>query len=133
MTLDDFFNPSSAWEEDRYNVADLRDVTGIAAEVAGCGDYQVQEIELRLGNNFSQLKFDAGQANDSARSDQSLTVEVLANNSQAEIRSIPFNEIQSFDIPVDGVNAVRIRLSLDYRVPECRPSVHGVLMESVLE
>src|SRR3712207_8143794 len=57
-------------------------------------DSTVQQLELRLENKFDTLSFTAGQGNDSLRSDQNLSVEVMANNAQVEIRSIPFNEIR---------------------------------------
>jgi len=99
--------------------------------VSGCGSY-TQGIELRLGNNFKQLDFSVGQADNSANSDQNLSVEVLANNSQVEIRSVPFNEIQTFSIPVTGVNALKIRFGLDERVSECRGSVIGVITDATV-
>jgi hypothetical protein len=131
LTLNDFFDPSSYWEEDRYDIAGQKDVQGIAAPVSGCGSYS-QEIELRLGNNFERLEFSVGQADNSAESDQSLSVEILANNSQVEIRSVPFNEIQSFSISVTGVNALKIRFGLDERVPNCTGSVIGVITDAAL-
>ena len=53
-------------------------------------------------NNFEELTFSVAQANDSRDSDRQLGVEVLANNEQVEIRSVPFNQVQEFTIDVDG-------------------------------
>ncbi|MGY1749263.1 hypothetical protein [Modestobacter sp. SYSU DS0511] len=132
LTLADFFNPSSRWSEDRYDIADQKNVSGIATEVFSCNSDQARELEMRLGNNFSRLTFSVGQANDSRDSDQSVTVEVLGNESQREIQSVPFNEITDFDIPVDGVNALKIRFLLDDKVADCGGSVIGVLVDPVL-
>jgi hypothetical protein len=131
LTLADFFEPGSQWEEERYNIADQRDVPGIGTQIAGC--YGFQELELRLGNNFDTLEFSVAQANDSRESDQNVSVEVLANNSQVEIRSVPFNQIQSFSIPVSGVNALKIQMSLDDRVDGCGGSVIAVLTDATLD
>jgi len=130
LTLNDFFNPSPYWEEDRYDIADEKQVQGIAADVSSC--YSAQELELRLANNFEELDFSVGQANDSTSSDASVTVEVLANNAQVEIRSVPFNEIQEFSIPVEGVNALKIHVYLDDRAT-CNGRVTAVLTEVTLD
>ncbi len=132
LTLADFHMPSTAWDEERYDVADEKDVQGIAAEVDACGDYAPQELELRLGNNFQELTFSVAQANDSLDSDQQLSVEVLANNEQVEIRSVPFNQIQEFTIDVDGVNALKILFYLDDNVDDCGGSVIGVLTDTTV-
>ncbi|MGY1711382.1 hypothetical protein ACI8AC_17935 [Geodermatophilus sp. SYSU D00758] len=132
LTLSDFFNPSSYWTEDRYNIADQKNVSGIANTIQGCGSGSTQELELRLGNNFSRLTFSFGQANDSIDSDQNVSVEVVGNGSQMDIQSVPFNEIHDFDIPVTGVNALKIRLVLDDKVADCGGSVIGVIMDPVL-
>jgi hypothetical protein len=132
LTLADFFEPSTWWEEERYDIADQKDVQGIAAEVGTC--YGVaQELELRLANNFDTLEFSVAQANDSRESDQSLSVEIIANNSQVEIRSVPFNEVQTFTIPVRGVNALKINFGLDDRVENCGGSVIAVVTDVTVE
>jgi len=130
LTLTDFFNPSPYLEEDRYDLADEKQVQGIAADVNSC--YSYQELELRLANNFEKLDFSVGQANDSTSSDASVTVEVLANNAQVEIRSVPFNEIQKFSIPVEGVNALKIHIYLDDRAT-CNATVTAVLTDITLQ
>ena len=132
LTLADFFMPSSSWEERRYDIADEKDVPGIATTVVQCRADLAQELELRLGNNFQELTFSVAQANDSQDSDQELSVEVLANNEQVEIRSVPFNEVQEFTIDVDGVNALKILFSLDDNVANCGGSVIGVLTDTTV-
>ena len=132
LTLADFHMPSTAWDEERYDIADEKDVQGIAATVQQCGDYSPLELELRLANNFEELTFSVAQANDSRDSDQQLSVEVLANNEQVEIRSVPFNEIQDFAIDVDGVNALKILFYLDDNVDGCGGSVIGVLTDTTV-
>lgn len=129
LTLADFHEPSSAWDEERYDVADEKDVQGIAAEVNQCGDYAPRELELRLANNFEELTFSVAQANDSRDSDQYLSVEIVGNNEQLDIRSVPFNEIREFTIDVDGVNALKILIYLDDNVDGCGGSVIGVLSD----
>jgi hypothetical protein len=132
LTLADFHMPTSAWDEERYDIADQKDVQGIAAEVNACGDYSPQELELRLANNFQELTFSVAQANDSRDSDQQLSVEVLANNEQVEIRSVPFNQVQEFTIDVEGVNALKILFYLDDNVDGCGGSVIGVLTDATV-
>ena len=124
--------PTNAWDEERYDIADQKDVQGIAATVQSCGDSAPQELELRLGNNFEELSFSVAQGNDSRDSDQQLSVEVLANNEQVEIRSVPFNQIQEFTIDVDGVNALKILFYLDDNIDNCGGSVIGVLTDTTV-
>ena len=131
LTLADFHMPSSEWEQERYDLAGQKDVQGIGAPVQYCGQYP-QQLELRLGNNFQELTFSVAQDDDSEDSTQYLSVEVLANNEQVEIRSVPFNQIQEFTIDVDGVNALQILISLDENEPDCGGSVIGVITEATL-
>jgi hypothetical protein len=135
LHLNDFFGPSQNWSEKRYDIADKSQVQGIGTTVQYCGtNYTPQELELRLANNFDQLTFSVGQANDSKASDQNVTVEILANNQQADIRSVPFNQIQQFTVPVTGVNALKIDLYLDDAVQNCgrTGSVIAVLTDITL-
>src|SRR4051794_36106019 len=134
LTLADFFQPDSQWSEKRYDIADKSQVQGIGTTVVQCSSGTPRELELRLANNFDQLTFSVGQANDSQASDQNVSVEVLGNNQQIDIRSVPFNQIQQFTIPVTGVNALKIDLRLDSDVPNCgrTGSVIGVLTDITL-
>jgi hypothetical protein len=135
LTLADFFQPDSQWAEKRYNIADKSQVQGIGTTVQYCGEsYQPRELELRLANNFDELKFSVGQANDSLASDQNVSVAVVANNQQVDIRSVPFNQIQQFTVPVTGVNALKIDLRLDDAVQNCGRSgtVNAVLTDITL-
>jgi hypothetical protein len=128
LTLADFFQPDSYWTEKRYDIADKSQVQGIGTTVSNCSQGNARPLELRLGNKFRELTFSVGQANDSDASDQKLVVEVLGNNQQVEIQSVPFNQIQDFAIPVDGVNALKILLYLDDTVRDCgHGSVNGVI------
>ncbi len=132
LGLNDFFRPSDDWEANRYDIAGRSDVQGIAATVGYCGESYAEEIELRLSNKFASLDFKVGQADNSESSDQDLTVEVLANNEQAEIRAVPFNQVQQFTIDVDSVNAVKIRFYIDSISGGCEGSVIGVLHETTV-
>jgi hypothetical protein len=135
LTLADFFQPDSQWSEKRYDIADKSQVQGIGTTVVQCGtNGSTRELELRLANNFDELTFSVGQANDSLASDQNVSVEVLGNNQQIDIRSVPFNQIQEFRIPVSGVNALKIDLSLDEDVQNCgrTGSVVAVLTDITL-
>jgi hypothetical protein len=116
LTLADFFMPDSYWEEKRFDIADQKDVLGLGVEIS-CST--TAELELRLANNFDTLDFSVGQANDSVSSEESVSVEVLANSAQVEIRSVPFNQVQSFTIPVTGVNALKISVTADRDTSSC--------------
>ncbi|MDJ0313487.1 hypothetical protein QMG25_09530 [Arthrobacter sp. H35-D1] len=129
LTLADFFNPSSSWSESRYNLADKQDISGISAGISSCSDSSAETLELRLANNFSNLTFSVGQANDSINSNQSLSVRVTGNNKQLDVQSVPFNEIQKFDVPVAGVNATTIEVHLDSDAPDCGGSVKAVIYD----
>src|SRR4051794_28020826 len=96
LRLEDFFQPGSAWQANRYDIAGKSDVQGIATTVNSCSEGGASVLELRLSNKFTTLTFSVAQADNSQSSDQKLTVEVLNNNEQAEIRAVPFNEVQGF-------------------------------------
>lgn len=134
LGLTDFFNVSSSWSESRFDVADRKDIQGLAAAVSNCNQASAEVLELRLSNSFSKLSFSVAQANDSAVSDQTLDVEVDGNNKQIDIHHIPFNQVQQFAIPVTGVNALKIAFYLDSQVSNCGAgSVRPVFFSSKLE
>jgi len=132
LTLSDFFSPASNWTEERYDVADVKNVTGIATTVQSCYAGSAVELELRLGNNFSSFAFSVGQANSSLNSDQNVSIQVLGNNSQLDIQSVPFNQVQHFNVQVAGVNALKIRMTLDDQIAQCGGSVIAVITDPVL-
>lgn len=129
LTLADFFKPSDNWSESRYDLADKQGISGISAVVSSCNDSSSQTLELRLANNFSNLTFSVGQANDSINSDQSLSVRVMGNNKQLDVQSVPFNKIQKFSVPVAGVNAMTLAIHLDNDAPSCGGSVKAVVYD----
>jgi hypothetical protein len=132
LTLSDFFSPTSNWTEDRYDVADAKQVAGIATPVQSCGAYAPQKIELRLANNFDTFSFSVGQANNSPDFDQNLSVQIMGNNAQLDIQSVPFNQVRGFEVPVTGVNALEIRVSLDDKIENCGGSVIAVITDPVV-
>ncbi len=75
--------------------------------------YNRPSLELRLARRFDQLSFSVGQDNASANSEQVLNVEVVTNGEQADLRKVPFDRVQPFEVPVSGVNAVVINFELD--------------------
>lgn len=120
LALADFFNPNSDWTEGRYNVADQGSVSGIAREINSCGlGNSTPTLELRLANNFENLKFKVGQDNNSASSDKTLTVRVEGNGKQLDVQSIPFNEVRDFSVPVKDVNALKIQFYLEDQNENC--------------
>jgi hypothetical protein len=127
LQLEDFFEPGPSWEANRFDIAGRTDVQGIAGTVNTCYAASAIELELRLSNKFETLTFSVAQADNSARSDQNLTVEVLTNNEQADIRAVPFNQVQEISVPVGSVNAVQFRFYLDPNTGDCGGSVVAVL------
>lgn len=107
LGLDDFFNPDGNWEEGRWNVADRKDEQGVSVN-----SLSSQELELRLQNQFSTLRFDAGQANDSESSECVSKVDVVVDGELRETREFGFNTIQEFEgVDVSDSNAVRLEVS----------------------
>lgn len=133
LTLADFFQPDSNWSGNRFDVADRRQVQGIGTDVSECSRNSAKTLELRLANNFKSLQINVAQANNSTLSDQRLIVEVVGNNSQIDIRRIPFNVVQKITIPVTNVNALQILLYMDDKISTCGTgSVSAVLFNAVL-
>jgi hypothetical protein len=128
LTLADFFQPADSWEEERYDIAGQQDLQGIGIELPYCTSAPF-ELELRLQNNFDQLEFSVGQADDSEISDQEVVVEVLANNAQVDIRTVPFNQVQPISVPVSGVNALKLRFAQNDELDSCSGSVTAVLTD----
>ncbi|WP_223908162.1 NPCBM/NEW2 domain-containing protein [Actinomyces capricornis] len=107
LTRDDFFNPPDNSKQAPFDVAGEKH-EGIGVSAVGRGN---DELELRLGNRYSRLTFNAGQADTSEASDTYLRVEIIANNATVSTTDVPFNEIKPFDVDVTNVNAAKIRLS----------------------
>lgn len=111
MSLADFFEPDSSWTENRFDVADKSEVSGIAAQVGSYG--QQQTLELRLANNFNTLTMKIGQANDSKSSDKMLVIRVLGNGKQLDVQKIPFNTVQEISVSTKMVNALKIEVTAE--------------------
>lgn len=124
LSLADFFRPTSNWSENRFDVADKAEVSGISSEVNSFYEDGAPTLELRLANNFTNLSFNVGQANSSESSEQTLVVKVLGNGKQLDVHRVPFNTIQEVSVSIKGVNAVKVRMYLD---PENRATSDSVL------
>lgn len=121
LGLDDFFNPSSSWEEGRWNVATKANEQGVSTEISY---FDEEQLELRLQNQFASLRFEAGQANDSMSSDCVTKVDIFVDGELRETREFEFNVIQEFDeIDVADSNAVVLAVSNS----ECGDSARVVL------
>ncbi|MEV7663402.1 hypothetical protein [Paenarthrobacter sp. NPDC089316] len=131
MSLSNFFEPDSSWTENRYDVADKSGVSGISTSISGYSE--TSTLELRLANNFSTLTFNAGQANDSKSSDKILVVRVVGNGKQLDVRKVPFNTVQEISVPVKGVNALKIELSLDEATNRDSKAVTAVVSDVTLD
>lgn len=106
LGLDDFFNHDSSWEEGRWNVANRANERGVSINLR----YHT-ELELRLQNQFTSLRFDAGQANDSASSECLTKVDIMVDGEVRETREFGFNMIQEFaGIDVADGNAVKLKI-----------------------
>ncbi|WP_286967442.1 MULTISPECIES: hypothetical protein [Arsenicicoccus] len=137
ISLSQVFAKTDGWQENKYNFAGKVGVQGMASLVQGCGSdsSQVQWIELRLQNKFTELDFDVSQSDSSKSSDQRLTAEVVANGQQVDIDTVPFNKIKAFTrINLRDVNALKIRLFLDDKVEGCsyKGGVEAVLSNVVV-
>jgi hypothetical protein len=130
LSLADFFEPDSSWTENRYDVADKSGVSGIAAPI---DSYRLQTLELRLANNFSNLTFNVGQANDSKSSDKMLVVRVVGNGKQLDVRKVPFNVIQEISVATEMVNAVKIEVSLENTDSRDSKTVSAVISDVTLD
>lgn len=129
----DFFGRNPQWSEKRFDVADRGQVQGLGTVVASCSRDSGELLELRLSNKFQRLKFAVGQDNGSTGSAQILTVEVVGNNKQIDVRGVPFNTVQDFDISVSGVNALQVHFFLDKQKEGCgRQSVIAVFFNGIL-
>jgi hypothetical protein len=130
--LDAFFDPQYGWEESRYDVADRGQVQGVSAFATSCSK-PLQFLEMRLQNKFKQLKFSVGQGNDSESSKYDLVVAVVANGKQVDVRNIPFNAVQDFNISVDGVNALEVTFMRNLPTGGCdTKTVRAVIFDATL-
>ncbi|MFE4081782.1 hypothetical protein [Paenarthrobacter sp. YIM B13468] len=126
----DFFEPESSWTENRFDVEDKAGVSGIAAQISTYGQ---QTLELRLGNNFSSLTFNVGQANDSKSSDKILVIRVVGNGKQLDVRKVPFNTVQEISVTTKMVNAVKIEATVEDAESRDSKSVLAVVSDVTLD
>lgn len=136
ITLASFFNPQD-WKEDRYDVADRKQVQGVLAglKTPCISNDGGAEVEMRLGAASQRLNFAVGQSQDSASSREVMTVRVFADNGQVDLKKVPFGQIQTFDLDVARVNALRIRFNLDSSENSCSGEVpiNAVLFDGTLQ
>ncbi|MGV1010067.1 MAG: hypothetical protein ACOYBY_15915 [Dermatophilaceae bacterium] len=126
LSLSSFFNPSDKWKDDRYDVADRKQVEGIGSRIeAGCYDVEPAELELRLASSYKLLKYSVGQARDSQASDRLLSVRVVADNEQRDVRKTAFSKVQDFSLDVSNVGALKIQFYVE------RPTGQGCTSSSV--
>lgn len=129
LALADFFEPDSEWTEGSYDLADHKGIQGIAATVDNCSLTSALPLELRLADNYKTFTFEAGEANDSKASDQTLTIAVQANGKQVTAKNIPFNRVQDFSIDVTSVNSLKL---LFYVGPQCGSSVNAIIFKATV-
>lgn len=110
LSLNEAFNPSSGWHEDRYDIASAMEVRGISQKNMACWNER-PELEFRLANHYSELSFSFGQANDSLSADLNLKVAVYGDEKQLDVNSVPFNQTRNMTVPVTGVNSLKIIIS----------------------
>jgi hypothetical protein len=132
LTLSSIFKVPPGWRDDRFDVADRKQASGIGGELQACGDNAAQVLELRLANNFKLLKFDFGQSNASESSDQVLQVRVDTNGQYRDLRTVRQNQIASMAIAVPKVNALKIIVSLKEGEGCGTGAVQAVLMNLIL-
>lgn len=126
LGLNDVFNTTGDWVEQRLDVASVVDVRAVSTEVSECNPDYGSGLEFRLANGFTKLSLSVGQANTSKSSDQTIKIEVLGNDKQLDIRSVPFNSIVDLSIDVPDVNALKVLIYLD-KDGGCRGSVTAML------
>ncbi|WP_432877410.1 hypothetical protein ACQPYH_28670 [Kribbella sp. CA-245084] len=132
LQLESFFKYPDGWRDGRYDIADRKQVAGIAGQLQSCGQDNGQTLELRLANNFTRLRFDFAQSNTSESSDQVLQVRIDANGAFRGQRSVKLNQIGTVDVVVSGVNALKLTVSLK-ESPACGSgSVEAVLANILL-
>lgn len=132
LTLSNIFKYPDGWRDGRYDVADRKQTTGISGTITYCGDSSAQVLELRLANNFSRFRLEFGQSNSSDDSDQVLVVRIDANGQYRDQKSNKLNQITSFDLPVQKVNALKISVYLKESSQCGVGSVDAVLMNPIL-
>lgn len=70
-------------------------------------------LELRLAHNFTKIKFDVGQSNDSQSSDNSVLVDVIMGQNKIDSKSLPFDTVLPFNEDITGANSLKITFRLD--------------------
>lgn len=120
LSLANAFNPSNEWVEDRYDIASTTDVRGISNKIMSCATNENDRVlEFRLANNFSEITFSFGQANDSVDSDVELKVEVYGDNTQLDVNSVPFNQTREMTVSVNSVNSFKLKMSMENAESSC--------------
>lgn len=93
-----------------------------------CGN-QTAILELRLAHNFTKIKFDVGQANDSQTSDNNVIVDVIMGQNKIDSKPLPFDTVLNFDEDITGANSLKITFRLD--PTKCRNEGVTVVVSSM--
>jgi hypothetical protein len=113
LTLDDAVAVEGQWSRGQEQVADSSFKDALRVQLDCTGDVAVLEFELSPPR--SRLTVQVGQANDSISSQAMLAVRATADGKVTTTASISFNQIQKFDLDIQGVR----RLRLDFSAQEC--------------
>ncbi len=113
LGLADIFATEGTWKEQRYDISDTRGIFGMATTLY-CNNSA--QLELRLAHNFTKLKFDVGQANDSATADNTVIVDVIEGQTKIDSKPLPFDTVLPFEEDITGANSLKLEFHPD---PKC--------------
>jgi len=112
LSKGDFFNVSTDWSEDRWQVPKVGEVTGLATEVGDCGEPKM--LEFRADGSYQRLKLEAAPGRDTRDSDQRLVVGIYDNQDFKDRVIVPYGKVgQLKEVDISGVSALKIQLTLD--------------------
>lgn len=135
LTIADFFATPIEWNDGQFDVASERGLTGISGPLRTCAEDEAsaQTFELRLANQFSRFSARFGQANNSESSDAEMLVRIIGNGTFIDSKRVKFNKLESIQVPVNGVNALKIEVFMTGKACDENLVVNAVLTGVRLE
>lgn len=135
LATSDFFAIPVEWTGGQFDVASERGLTGISGPLRTCAEDEAsaQTFELRLANQFSRISARFGQANNSESSDAEMLVRIVGNGTFIDSKRVKFNKLESIQVPVNGVNALKIQVFMTGKGCDENKVVNAVLTGVRLE
>lgn len=130
MELDsatDFHEAAAGWEEGRWEIPQVGEVTGLATLVSDCSN-ENELVEFRANGDWDTFSFSAGPGVEAESSDLQLTVDLYNGSDFVDGVTVPYGKTDGLqDVDISEVSALKIVARV--KDGECEGETQAVLYD----